>query len=443
MSHKIITLVAALTALLLYATGSYIWTAVGLGATLFFFLRFIDALGNRMPIVELMAMMCSLQWILGPVIEYQKESMHYRYQMYVEEPLYMGFVVPAILAFWVGAQRFRQHDSLDELKERVKTLLSFVPNFPYYLIVIGTLAPYAAGFVPSSLSFAFFLFENVKYIGALYILQSEKQNRWLVFYGVMLFLVVTSIASGYFHNLLLWGVLLSTFLVKEWKLSFGAKISMAIFAILLAISVQSIKQQYRQTAWSGYGGNKTLLFLSLTLEEWLSGRIFMPSTDSDINVRLNQGWIISAVLQHVPEIEPYAKGETVEEALVAALLPRFLAPNKKVAGGQENFRRFTGLPIADTTSMGISMAGEGYANFGRYGGILFMLFWGLFVGWFWRIMSRWSHYYPTLLIWSPILFLQVVKAETEFAVVLNFLLKASILLFLALWFIKHQFKIRV
>ena len=443
MSHKIITLLSGLLALVLYATGSYIWTAIGLGATLFLFLRFLDVLGERIPVVELMALMCSLQWILGPVIEYNKESMHYRYQMYVDEPMYMGFVVPSILAFWFGARLFRQNDTLEELKARVKTLLAYVPNFPFYLIAIGTLAPLATPYFPTSLAFVFFLFSNVKYVGALYILQSEKKNRWLVFYGVMIFLAISSIGSGYFHNLLLWSVLISTFLVKEWKLSFGAKISFAIFAILLAISVQSIKQQYRQTAWSGYDGNKTLLFLSLTLDEWLSGRIFMPSSEVDINVRLNQGWIISAVLKNVPAMEPYAEGETVEDAVVAALLPRFLAPNKKVAGGQANFRRFTGLPIADTTSMGISMAGEGYANFGRYGGILFMFGWGVFVGWFWRSMMRWSHFYPTLLIWSPILFLQVVKAETEFAVVLNFLLKASVLLFLALWFIKHQFKIRV
>ena len=231
MSHKIITLLSGLLALVLYATGSYIWTAIGLGATLFLFLRFLDVLGERIPVVELMALMCSLQWILGPVIEYNKESMHYRYQMYVDEPMYMGFVVPSILAFWFGARLFRQNDTLEELKARVKTLLAYVPNFPFYLIAIGTLAPLATPYFPTSLAFVFFLFSNVKYVGALYILQSEKKNRWLVFYGVMIFLAISSIGSGYFHNLLLWSVLISTFLVKEWKLSFGAKISFAIFEI--------------------------------------------------------------------------------------------------------------------------------------------------------------------------------------------------------------------
>ena len=39
-----------------------------------------------------------------------------------------------------------------------------------------------------------------------------------------------------------------------------------------------------------------------------------------------------------------------------------------MAGGRENFRKFTGLNISDGTSMGISIAGEGYANFGWAGG---------------------------------------------------------------------------
>lgn len=192
-----------------------------------------------------------------------------------------------------------------------------------------------------------------------------------------------------------------------------------------------------------FSGSKTVLFLSLTLNEWITGGIFMPNDDIGVNVRLNQGWIISAIMQNVPDYEPYAEGETIYEAITSSLLPRVLAPWKKSAGGRENFRRFTGLPIADETSMGISMAGEGYGNYGKWGGILFMFIWGLFVGWFWHLLTWLSQYYPTLLLWTPILFLQVIKAETEFGVVLNYLIKSGFLLAGVVWFIRKQFGIRV
>ena len=47
-----------------------------------------------------------------------------------------------------------------------------------------------------------------------------------------------------------------------------------------------------------------------------------------------------------------------------------------------------------------------------------------------------SRYFPTLLVWSPILFLQVVKAETEFGVVLNHLVKATVVVLGVVWVIR-------
>ena len=36
--------------------------------------------------------------------------------------------------------------------------------------------------------------------------------------------------------------------------------------------------------------------------------------------------------------------------------------------------RFTGLNLTSTTSMGMSIIGEAYANFGSFGGFIFMGF---------------------------------------------------------------------
>ena len=254
---------------------------------------------------------------------------------------------------------------------------------------------------------------------------------------------LASIASGMFHDLLLWAMLTFTFVARELKLSLGPKITIALLAMFLAMTIQSVKHEYRSLLKNGYAGNKVSLFMGLATQQWSNGSIITPAADEDMNARLNQGWIISAVMKNVPNREPFAGGATISEGITASLLPRFLAPNKKKAGGRENFSKFTGLPLAENTSMGISLAGEGYANYGRWGGVLFMFCWGIFIGWFWKKLSHWSNIYPTLLIWSPILFLQVIKAETEFVVVLNHLVKASVLVFGLLWFIKRQWGIRI
>src|SRR5690606_25449870 len=92
--------------------------------------------------------------------------------------------------------------------------------------------------------------------------------------------------------------------------------------------------------------------------------------------------------------------------------------------------KYTGLQIGSGTSMGMSIIGEGYANFGVSGGIVFMGVWGLFLVWYWRGIVYFVRKYPLLLFFVPIIYLQVVKAETELVVVLNHLIKSSIMIML-------------
>ena len=55
----------------------------------------------------------------------------------------------------------------------------------------------------------------------------------------------------------------------------------------------------------------------------------------NIVVRINQGWIIAKVMDNVPSREPYANGETVKNAIIASIFPRFVDPDKAIAGGHE------------------------------------------------------------------------------------------------------------
>lgn len=420
------------------------WSALGLCISAYYTYMVVQKMGDTIPVIDLMVALASLQWIVGPFIDYHNELTHFKYKMYVDEVTYMGYVVPAIIAFRIGTLFFRHEINLDEIGNRVKVLLDDKPGLPYLLIGIGLTAPLFSNLIPPALRFVFFLLANLKYIGIIYLLFSIGAQRWLIFSLVLLSTSVASIASGMFHDLLLWSMLTFTFVARELKLSLSAKIAIASVGMFLAITIQSVKHEYRELTWrTGYQGNRTALFIGLSVNQWRTGGIVTPVSDQEINVRLNQGWIISSIMNHMPEKEPHAGGSTIREALYASFVPRLLDPNKKIAGGQENFRKFTGQQLSEGTSMGISLAGEGFANYGRWGGILFMFVWGIFISWFWRKLEDWSNIFPTLLIWSPILFLQVVKAETELVVVLNHLIKASVLVFGVLWGIKRYMGIRV
>lgn len=442
MGQRNLIIISVILWLFLTVSGSYFWSAIGLSITLYYTLRVIEQMGDNIPIPNLMMAIASLQWILGPYIDYHNATTHYKYKMYVDEPTYMAYIVPGILLFKLGMSFFPASTNLEELGQRVRVLLTNHPRLPFALILAGFILPYAAPLVPATFGFVFFLLGNLKYIGVIYLLFSDNPNRWMVFWSTMAFTAVVSIGFGMFHDLLLWAMLTFTFVAYEMRLSFVKKVTIAILGIFMAMTIQSVKVEYRNLIWTGnYTGNKTVLFMTLAMKGWSTGSIVNPTSDFDMNVRLNQGWIISAIMDHIPANEPFADGASITESLYSSFVPRFIDSEKKMAGGRENFRKFTGLHIGEGTSMGISLAGEGYANFGKTGGMLFLLIWGAFVGWFWQKLDRLSDVFPTMLIWSPILFLQVIKAETEFAVVLNHLVKSAMLVYVVLVVIRRNWKI--
>jgi hypothetical protein len=138
-------------------------------------------------------------------------------------------------------------------------------------------------------------------------------------------------------------------------------------------------------------------------------------------------------MNYVPRNRPHENGATIVDAVRDSMVPRFLVDKKRV-WVSDKFMQYTGLRVGKTTSMGISVLGEAYVNFGKFGGAWFMLAWGVFTGLIFRLLIRQSEKRPTLILWAPLIFLQVVKAETELLVVLNHLVKAIVFTWAFYWF---------
>lgn len=249
---------------------------------------------------------------------------------------------------------------------------------------------------------------------------------------------MTSILKALFHDFLLWTVFFYMFWALKYKPNIKKIIATFLIGGLLALTLQTAKSAYRNQMWDNYAGNKVELFFSLMVDSFMVDEKDVADLDDgiDSNVRLNQGWIISAVLNNIPRNDDYLNGETIKEALFASVLPRFLNPEKAKAGGQENFRKFTGLELSQGTSMGISILGEAYGNFAHLGGVIFMGIWGFFLSKVWLLLKSKIMDNIVLAAFIPLIFLQVIKAETELVVVLNHLIKSLIVVFLFIWFVK-------
>ncbi len=194
----------------------YLWSAVGITISGYFILRLINNMGDNIPVIDLMTSLAAIQWIVSPFIDYHNGITHYKYHMYIPEEQYMSFIVPAVIAFWTGTLFFKDYSNLETIKLKVGSLVMNYPKLPYVLIVAGLLIPFINPFIPTSLRFVFFLLSNIKYIGIIYLLFSGHSNRWQIFWGTMIFTTSASIASGMFHDLLLWSMLIfNSYLTKE------------------------------------------------------------------------------------------------------------------------------------------------------------------------------------------------------------------------------------
>jgi hypothetical protein len=400
--------------------------------------EFQKRLDQGIPLLQLTAVIATLQWLVGPILNFNTPYEYGKYQMYVGEQEYFQFALPAtcsyvVIMLAVGAS-VRQRQLLQQLDHRNFLAIGILLN------LLSLAASFAAVRFGGGLQFFLFMLTQLRYVGALYLLFSRHQLRYILFAVSLSPLLSQSLSSGMFHDMILWLAIVFCYWFAQRKWAFGQKVVALSLSAFLLFSIQAVKQEYRALMKRGERPSMVSLVGKYVTP---GGRAWESDVLTLVVVRLNQGWIISAVMDHVPANEPFAEGETIKDAVVSAFLPRFLFPEKKEAGGRENFRRFTGLPIADETSMGISPLGEAYANFGEFGGILVMATFGAFFAGLFSLSLKYVVHRPAFFFWLPLLFYQSIKAETEFLVVLNQLSKGAIVAFAMHWFIDLNFPVRM
>ena len=223
------------------------------------------------------------------------------------------------------------------------------------------------------------------------------------------------------------------------------KIAIISFGMFIVMLLQSTKQEYRMATWYAESDKSNQeLFKEIAMSRLMEpSKLFETEPLQNVGARLNQGWIIARIMGHMPEKYAFVKGETIETAIYAGLLPRVLAPTKAKAGGRANFERFTGTELPESTSMDISIVGEGFANWGAFGGIVFLLIIGLFYNLIIIKVIALSKNHPSLVLWLPIMFFQVIKAETDFATVFNHFTKAALVTYMVFWGMNKVLKIHM
>lgn len=412
-------------------------TIMGIGFFAWFFMFFFREINNRLPVDMVIILIAALQWVVAPAMSYRLDIDHYKYHMYIPETEYMALAVPAVFLFYLGIRLFQDKENeyavVETVFRKLPSLIQANTAFPVVLVVVGLFFTYFGRLFPASLQFVIFLLSGLKYIGLIYFIFLRWQNGiWLGVFLLML-TIYTSLRAGMFHDFILWVIFTGLYVAQIMKPNVLVKWTATGILVVVLLIIQLVKVEYRELLWAGkvktgYISTYTDLVMENLEKQELAGTSNIESTV----IRLNQGWIISRIISRIPEVIPFAGGGTIREAIEATIAPRFVNPEKKGAGGKENYERFTGYQLL-RTSMGISLLGEGYANYGKTGALIFVFLMGVFYSLLLRLVYYLARSYPSLILWIPLLFLHAIKAETELIVILNYMVKSFLLVLLMLW----------
>ena len=141
------------------------------------------------------------------------------------------------------------------------------------------------------------------------------------------------------------------------------------------------RSEIRGVVWQGEPVASRLeeMFTMLSTFEWFDP--YEAAHLQRIEERLNQNVLVGAAVQYLElGFEKFEDGRTIVDAGIS-LVPRALWPSKPVVAGSMNLvERYTGIYVAEGTSVGIGQVLEFYINFGAPGVVLGFIVLGVILG---------------------------------------------------------------
>jgi hypothetical protein len=427
------------------------WESLSCALFVYFLLEFIDNLGNKIIIMDLAVLMAILTCLVMPIVFYHTYTREFylarlwvKY-MPIPTDTYFSFALPAVVAMVVGLRfklkKLRVNENPKVYLDNVKNYLKDKSNLGLSLIAIGVTSGLLDFLSPATLKQVFYFAEHLTYVGVFYVLYSPSKNKKYIVPGVIVLMIGQSLITGMFGEFIFMLACSLTLILLGSKYRFKSKLTFATLGLLMIIIIQSVKVDYRQRSWREGAGADPVYFASLVVERFTNLNSLMnPEQMFFTSVRLNQGWLVALTMKRVPDRYPFAYGETIFNSVAAAIVPRFIWPDKPQSGGKYNLKRFWGFNLVGV-SMNIGPLGEAYGNFDVLGGIVFMFFYGLFFNYALSSILKYSEKRPTIVLWLPFLFFYSISMETDILTTMGSLIKGLIFTWIVFKLFRIAFRI--
>lgn len=375
-----------------------------------------------------------VQWVLAPWVVFTYQDRPWVSPMAVTASDYFAFAVPAALALVIGmylplARRAPTGVHRGAMTVPIPATLRTTCD----LMVIGGLFArvVVAPVTPGSLRFFIQLIGLLAWVGAFGLLLLRAPG-WHYRLGAVLGVVaINNVADMQFLDLMTW--CLCSGLLLAYRFKPRLRIVLPALAVIGAmfLALNAFKRMHRdEIRQMQLDRSERVAMTGSTIYALARDPAIVFGPDNLVGnfSRLNEGFIIARIMAWVPSAEPFARGETVAIAVRSALVPRVLYPDKFVVGGAEVIPRFTGIQLINGTSMGLSVPGELYANFGKGGALAGTFVYGVLLGSVFAYFVGRSRRTVVWSAWVPFLVVSTFSAEQGLAEVLNQMSKAAIVM---------------
>jgi hypothetical protein len=290
------------------------------------------------------------------------------------------------------------------------------------LIPLGLAGQLALPWAPPVLHLPAHLCAQLVFVGLLYGILAWPTRRWWWVSAGMLYAGTLALQTTFFGAGLMWCLMMLLSALKGKAISAGWRYGLAGGGVLALAVLLSFKYEYRKVVQETDPAQPALQVFTGMLWEQITHpeRCLQPEAVETIVNRFNQGYYTAQAMAWTPAQEPFTCGKTIADDAWAALIPRFIDPDKHQAGGFNNMKRFAGVS-GRSYSMNIGIFGEVYVNFGIAGGAICLLGYGLLLN---ALMALAFRYLDAP--WWPYLFLPALHVESDIGIVWNHLTKAGL-----------------
>ena len=400
-------------------------SAVSVGIFTLLIYRILFESNKQFVFREWALLLYCLNYLIAPAITYIQPEELVQYGMKVPLDQYFNLALPGFLFFTLGliiipTKIFR----VDYSKVDQSAIVN--KDFLMKVVVVGVLLRVTSSIFPGEIGFVIYLIAMVRFVAA-FALFSLSKRLWYYSAIVLSLELLYALVAGMYHDAVMWIIFFALYFIYANKPSIQIKLIGASSLILLVLLIQAIKFTYREAAWQDASKQNLSTATSIASEKATSDVLLGEENLLSTLNRGNQAWIFASTVDNLDRTKNFQGLTNVNKYLEAALLPRFLAPDKLSSGNKEIFNEFSGHVINEGTSMGLGIFADGYIAYGAWGVYIFGFALGLIFALTFKLVERWSKISPFYVLLLLPLLNYAVRPDCELQTAINHLFKGVLL----------------